>query len=190
MSRFVWPIHCHEKKLADIEKQRITWLQLHPAPRSEEKEREYWNLFGGRIEQLLDEGSGGCLLKEKRVSQIVQDALLKFDGIRYELGSWVIMPNHVHVLVRPLGEYSLPKILHSWKSYTATKINRLLNRSQPLWQKESYDHIIRSQAAQKRIEKYIDENPIKAKVEAASSRLISTNKRQDAASTFWEPHHD
>lgn len=174
-----------KQKIIKIEQQRLLWLQLNPPPLSEEKEKEYWRLFGGRMEQLLDEGYGSCVLKQKHISKIVEEALLKFDKVRYDLGSWVIMPNHVHVLVRPRKGYPLSKILHSWKSFTATKINKLLNRSRPLWQKESYDHIVRSESAQKRIEKYIDESPKKARIKAASSRLFEQKlKRQDAASTL------
>jgi REP element-mobilizing transposase RayT len=67
-----------------------------------------------------------------------------------------VVPNHVHVLVTPLGDYSLSSIVHSWTSFTATKINRELNSTGALWQKESFDHIVRSSAS---LEKFRQYNP-------------------------------
>lgn len=64
---------------------------------------------------------------------IVQRALQCFDGERYELGAWVVMPNHVHVVIRPFPGEALAKILHSWKSFTSHQINQQLGRSGPLW---------------------------------------------------------
>jgi len=74
------------------------------------------------------------------------------------------MPNHVHVLVMPLKNIGLCKVLHTWKSFTANPINRILQRRGKLWQSESYDHILRSPEAFQRIREYILNNPVKAKL--------------------------
>ena len=56
----------------------------------------------GRIERFADQGHGACWLKDARVGEVVQDALLHFDGERYRLLAWVIMPNHVHAVIETL----------------------------------------------------------------------------------------
>jgi type I restriction enzyme R subunit len=107
----------------------------------------------------LDQGHGACWLRQPAVAQIVANALRHFDGERYALGKFVIMPNHVHALVTPMDRYELAEILHSWKSFTAHAINKLLQRSGRVWQDESYDHILRDAAALARLEEYIRDNP-------------------------------
>jgi REP element-mobilizing transposase RayT len=72
------------------------------------------------------------------------------------------MPNHVHVVFQPFEGHSLDKTLHSWKSYTSTLANKLLNRSGAFWQREYYDHIIRNEKQFHRIIEYVLENPQKA----------------------------
>lgn len=72
------------------------------------------------------------------------------------------MPNHVHVLVKPLKEHKISDILHSWKSYTANQINKRESCSAQLWMHESYDHIVRNEDSLKYIRRYIKQNPAKA----------------------------
>ena len=115
-----------------------------------------------KIQNILDSGAGECLLRNKGNAQIVADAMLFFDNQRYKLGHWVIMPNHVHLVVKPINGYSLSDILHSWKSYTAKMINKNTGRDGILWQDESYDHIVRSESQLHFLIKYIEDNPIKA----------------------------
>ncbi|MCC6463785.1 MAG: transposase [Planctomycetes bacterium] len=114
------------------------------------------------VDKLLNAGHGECLLGRPGCAEIASAALKHFDGQRYRLLAWAIMPNHVHVLFTPLLGFRLPSILHSWKSFTANRINRLLNRSGPLWQPESYDHLIRDRADLMHHLHYIRENPAKA----------------------------
>jgi len=89
-----------------------------------------------RFEALLDAGHGEGLLTLEQAATIVQAALLKFDGARYRLHAWCVMPNHVHVLATPLGDWSLSAILHSWKSFTAKQINKALSREGTVWWEE------------------------------------------------------
>ena len=84
------------------------------------------------------------------------------------------MPNHVHALVKPLGEHKISDILHSWKSYTANEINKHENLSGKLWMRESYDHIVRNEGSLNCIRHYINQNPVKAGItvsEASSPPL-------------------
>src|SRR5687768_10046001 len=77
-------------------------------------------------EKYLDRGYGQCFLKILAVAQIVKDSLLKYDGDRYKLFAWVVMPNHIHFLLRTLAGQKLEKIMHSLKSYTASESNKVL----------------------------------------------------------------
>ena len=170
------------EKLAQWESERADWVRNHPEPHSGADRREYFELFSERFQQWLDQGHGACVLAQPELKQIVEGALRHFDGQRYRLGEFVIMPNHVHALVTPLDEHELSAILHSWKSFTATEINKRLGKSGAFWQKESFDHIVRSPASLEKFAHYTRENP--KKVAATSSRLPSSPKRQDAASTL------
>jgi hypothetical protein len=80
------------------------WLQKHPQPWSPEDAREYWREFQARKERWLDAGHGSCALRDPVRRTVVVEALHHFDGERYELDAFVVMPNHVHVLVTPQDE--------------------------------------------------------------------------------------
>lgn len=129
-------------------------------------EERLWNLE----EAELDRGFGACPLRRPEVATLVETALRHFDGNRYALGRYVIMPNHVHVLVTPLGEHALPDILHSWKSYTANSINRQLGRQGRLWQEESFDRIVRDDQRLLSFDCYIAANPAQAGLPADAAR--------------------
>ena len=70
----------------------------------------------------FDAGHGCCLLREPAAACLVQDALLCFDGVRYRLLAWVVMPNHVHVLFQPLEGWTMARIVASWKSFTGRRL--------------------------------------------------------------------
>jgi len=115
-----------------------------------------------KAERLLDGGLGHCHLRDARVGQIVADALRRFDGEKYELFAWCVMPNHVHVLFAPLVRHQLGAILHSWKSFSAQEANRILGRTGRFWQREYFDHLVRNEASLRRIVEYVKENPKRA----------------------------
>jgi hypothetical protein len=144
------------EKINSLCLEREAWLRVHQPPLTDQEEKEFWERFGSRIEKSLDAGHGDCLLAKPGVRGIVDEALRYFDGERYELGCFVTAANHVHVLVRPLGGHELSGIIQAWKSYTAKQINRALGRKGPVWQKESYDHIVRGASALWHIERYIE----------------------------------
>lgn len=75
------------------------------------------------------------------LADLVAGAIRFFEGQRYELRAWVVMPNHAHVVLWPMPGHSLSDILHSWKSFTSHEINkRLPTKVVPFWQSESYEH--------------------------------------------------
>ena len=150
-----------ESVIRKIRQQREDWEKTHPQPWDEEMMKERNRLFTMRYEDLLDDCHGSCCLREAGVGKIVAEALLFFDGERYEMDSFVVMPNHVHALFRPLGEHFLEEIAHSWKSFSAKQINKLLGGSGTLWQKENWDRLIRSQSHFDWTRRYIAKNPRK-----------------------------
>ncbi len=115
-----------------------------------------------RIEALLDAGQGACWLREPRIADIVEGALLHFDGERYQLLAWCVMPNHVHVLIETREDHPLDTILHSWKSFTAKAINKTLERSGKVWQEDYHDRYIRDANHFEATIAYIEGNPVKA----------------------------
>jgi REP element-mobilizing transposase RayT len=115
-----------------------------------------------RIEQYLDQGHGSAALRRRDVAEVVQDTLLRNDGDRYALHAWVVMPNHVHALLTLAEGDELPKVLHSWKSFTASAANRLLGRRGPFWQREYWDRFIRNTRHHDAARGYIEENPVQA----------------------------
>ena len=119
-----------------------------------------------RIEAWLDAGHGECLLKHPEAAEIVENSLRFFDSGRYELHAWVIMPNHVHVLVRMLGSHTLGDAIRGWKSFTARKINALLGHEGSIWQEDYWDRYIRNERHYEQAVAYIHENPIKAGLSA------------------------
>ena len=115
-----------------------------------------------RIEAWLDAGHGECLLRNPRAAKIVEDSFLLYHGKRYLLHGWVIMPNHVHLLVRMLSTYALSSMIQGWKSFTTRQINQLLCREGTVWQREYWDRYIRNQHHYDNSLAYIHENPVKA----------------------------
>lgn len=120
--------------------------------------KEYINKFGKAVDQWLDNNYGNCLLKKQSNRKIVEDALLFFDGKRYDLVAFVVMPNHVHILMRIKEGNELTEIMRSIKSFTAKSINKNENRTGPVWQSESYDRLIRGQKHFENIVRYIIAN--------------------------------
>lgn len=115
-----------------------------------------------RIEHALDSGHGDALLSDPKVANLVENAFLFFDGARYRLLAWVIMPNHVHVLITPFAGHSLSSITHSWKSFTAKQANKILSRTGVFWATEYFDRAIRDEAHLADALDYFAMNPVKA----------------------------
>ena len=129
---------------------------------STKDQREYERRIGIKLNESLDAGYGSCVLRRNETAKIVTESLDHFHGERVETGDSIVMPNHVHALMTPLAGFELEDILHSIKSYTANQINRLLSTSAALWQRESYDHIVRDGEQLLAYQRYISLNPEKA----------------------------
>jgi REP element-mobilizing transposase RayT len=148
-----------QAKLHQWLEEKEAWLKQHPEPHTDAEKADFWERFPARFHRWLDANYGACVLKTCEVKTCMEEILRYFDGARYYLGEFVVMPNHVHAVTTPNAGYALSDILHSWKSYSANKINAMLGRRGTLWQGESFDHIVRSAAHLERINGYIRENP-------------------------------
>jgi len=161
------------EKIIQLDKERDFWLSAHPKPWDEETEEEFHARFSHVIDELLDAGSGSCLLKDPRLSRIVSDSLLHFNHIRHEIESFIIMPNHVHVLFSIIEPYKLEQIVKSWKGFSARKINAALDRKGDFWQEDYWDRMIRSENHLRKCKEYIIENPQKAHLEDGAYYLYN-----------------
>lgn len=129
-----------------------------------------------QLEAYLDRGIGECWLRDPRVAALVEEALSFHHGGRYELLAWCVMPNHVHLLVH-VWDWPLAKILQNWKSITAVRANRILDRSGPFWQREYWDTFMRSEEQEQTAVRYIESNPVRAKLCRAAEDWQCTSAR-------------
>jgi type I restriction enzyme R subunit len=125
-----------------------------------DKERaDFQETFNRCRETFLDSCHGRCLLKRPELAKIVADSLLHFDGERYRMGDFIVMPNHVHLLaVFPTAE-ALKEQCDSWLHYTAFRINKEIGEKGKLWQQEPFDHLVRSPQQYEYLRSYIADNP-------------------------------
>ena len=116
-----------------------------------------------RLESYLDRGMGECWLRQPAIAELTEGALRFFDGKRYRLAAWVVMPNHLHVLVEiwdvPMGE-----AIKSWKDFVCKKANKLLKRQGAFWEREYLDTAIEDEQHRQTAIRYIENNPTKARL--------------------------
>ena len=157
-----------QEVLLDFERERAERLRLlHQAERqgwpTKDSEETIHRDFRRRVERYLDKGHGACHLRRPDVAELVARAIRHFEGQRYLLSGWVIMPNHVHVVLWPMPNYLLSDILKSWKQFTARRAKPMVGMGEePFWQPECYDHWIRDDNEKARICRYIRNNPVSA----------------------------
>jgi type I restriction enzyme R subunit len=152
--------------------ERAAWSRLHPQPWDVETESDYHATFSTAVDEWLDAGSGSCVLRNPDLAGIVSDALLHFDGKRYLMDAFVVMPNHVHVLFCLLAPHRLESVVQSWKGFSAREINRRLGKHGRLWQPDYWDRLIRNEGHWLKCREYIRENPIKARLPQNQYRLF------------------
>ncbi len=127
------------------------------------KHREAGRERRRQLEAYLDRGLGECWLRQPAIAKLTEDTLRFFDGQRYRLVAWVVMPNHVHVLV-DVWETPLAELVKSWKSFTGREANKLLGRRGEFWEREYLDTVIEDEAHRRTAVRYIENNPTKAKL--------------------------
>jgi REP element-mobilizing transposase RayT len=124
--------------------------------------------------------SGPLWLEEPRIAKLVVETIVAGERERgfYELSAWVVMPNHVHLLILP--KVAMPDITRWLKGSTARRANQLLGRTGlPFWQDESYDHWVRNTKECDRIIGYIEENPV-------SAGLVASMELWPWSSAAWQ----
>ena len=152
-----------------------------------------------KIQSWMDAGHGSCVLRVPHIGRMVQESLLFFDGQRYRVIAWVVMPNHVHVLFQTLSGWPLAKIVASWKKFTARAIcdyrrtqstvpgpATLPKDNSPVWHREHWDRFIRNESHLYQAMEYIHYNPVKAGLTAcaedwpwSSARYFCENDNQE-----------
>jgi putative transposase len=162
--------------LARWDGERRSWLEAHGISGypdssnwqkeldrlSEDKRRMFSRMNAKRLFVELDQCHGECWLRNGAVREVLAESMRHFDGSRWRVGDFVIMPNHVHLLVVMAEGSELEEVLYSVKRFSARKINEVLKRNGRVWQKEYYDHIVRDRAELFRVRKYIVDNSNRA----------------------------
>lgn len=125
----------------------------------------HWELKGSTyfVTVRVDEKVGKPFL-DPMIARFMVSALCREDNKKFSLQAFVIMPDHLHFICKPLYEYTLSKIMQNLKGSTAYQINKLLNRTGKFWQAESFDHLIRDGISLREKWEYIRENPVKARL--------------------------
>jgi REP element-mobilizing transposase RayT len=122
-----------------------------------------------QLEGYMDKGLGECHLRRTEIAQLVEDSLRNYSDPagapepRYELRAWVIMPNHIHALFRT-GSVPMSTIVDLWKGRTSRLANGLLGRTGEFWHADYFDTFMRDSVHERRTIRYIENNPVKAKL--------------------------
>lgn len=157
------PVMAEIQREAEHWRQRLTEAAMthggHLPPEEQAAWQEFQRVRLRKLEMLLDQAHGDCLLRAPDARRLVSDALTHFEGERCETLAFTIMPNHVHVLCRPLAEHRLEDLCGSWKWFTAQRIKPI---GSSLWQEENFDRIIRDGDHYTQTVRYIAKNPVKA----------------------------
>ncbi len=160
--------------LQQWEREKQEWLRLHGheaakhwsvvVPTLGESDRaDFHKRFNRCREEFLDACHGRCLLRPE-LAQIVADSLLHFDGDRYRMGDFIIMPTHVHLLAAFATAEGMKQQCDSWLHYTAWQVNRAIGAKGKFWQQEPFDHLVRSVQQYEYLRQYIAENPRNARL--------------------------
>jgi putative transposase len=148
-----------QEKVAELKQNRAQWMHLNPPPHTPEQQQEYRRIWTVRIENLMDAGYGKCVLRDPECRAMLEATMRYDDAVRYRLGEFVIMPNHVHALLHVLPNQDLSEIVKAWKSISARRIGRRLGQLGSYWMDEYFDHAVRADEALERFVSYIRQNP-------------------------------
>ena len=147
-----------------VEREAITAQALAAKrPLTWHEQDELFRWYSVRVDKYLDAGHGDCWLARPEIADLVAGAMQFHFGERFDLHAWVVMPNHVHAVLRPKPDWTFSKMLKSWKGFTAREANRLLKRTgTTFWQVESFDHLVRDDDDLHRCCYYTTMNPVNA----------------------------
>ena len=143
----------------------IAQAQAAKRPLTWHEQEELFRWYSTRVDTYLDAGHGDCWLARPELAELVAGAIRFHASQRFKLHAWVVMPNHIHAVLRPRPDWTLSEILKSWKGFTAREANRLLKRTgTTFWQVECYDHLIRDDEDLHRCCHYTTMNPVNARL--------------------------
>lgn len=114
-----------------------------------------------RLEECLDRGYGACWFRQPVLADLAEGALRFFDGQRYQLEAWVVMPNHLHLVVQ-IWQTPLSALSKSWKGFIAREANQILGRKGTLWEREYWDTLMEDEEQFRKAVNYTENNPAKA----------------------------
>ncbi len=142
------------------------------------------------VESYLDSSDKPSFLARPDIAAIVQQALLHFDGVRYHLLAWVVMPNHVHVILQPLSPHDLTSIVQSWKGWSAREANRALGRRGRFWSVDYFDRYIRDDEHLARATDYLEMNPVRAGLRRSPEEWQWSSAKARAGKPALHERHD
>jgi len=160
--------------LHEHDRDRNTWLRIHPKPWEPNIELEYHRRFSSRLDRWMDEGHGSCCLANPDNAHIVGDTLNFFEGTHCHQIAWIVMPNHVHTLFELSPNHHLSALIQSWKRYSANRINAARKTRGALWQRDYFDRLIRHREHYERTIRYIRRNPAKARLSEGQFLLFES----------------
>lgn len=110
----------------------------------------------------IEHNFGLKLFASPEAAEMVEQTLLHFDGERYRMYAWCVMPNHAHAIVEQLEGWPLANVVHSWKSFSANAVNRALGRTGSVWMREYFDRFMRDNDHLNTTISYVEGNPVSA----------------------------
>ena len=156
-------------KLRIWKDERQVFLDAHPEPWEPEVEREYHHRFPDRLEEWMDLGSGSCLLGNEANRRLLEEILMHCQGDKVLHQASVIMPSHIHLLLKPLAP--LEELVKAWKSFSARKI-----AGKSIWQANYRDTLIRDGLHFANAVRYIRKNPVKARLRDSQFTLWQSER--------------
>ncbi len=161
------PIEAIEKLREEKERSERLLAQIaDPAERAQQTDLASRRWFG-KWDEFLDKACAPTHLANPQIADMLAESIHYRDGKAYSLEAFCIMPNHGHLVFKPLENtggnlHSLATIMHSLKRHTARQANLILGQEGTFWQHENYDHFVRDDDELGRIIRYVLHNPVKA----------------------------
>ena len=148
-----------QSKLLEYKEMKIRWECENPKPWDEQTQQRYNDTFTPTVDKWIDAGYGSCMLKDSKVRDSLSNVMMHFDGERYTVHAYVIMPNHVHALLTPMPGNTIQKIVGSWKQYATNEFKKYMDIKGSVWEHECFDHLIRNADYFSKTLLYIMNNP-------------------------------
>lgn len=151
-------------RLRELVELKRRWELANPGPKTEAKWEKYGREVTARIEEWLDDGYGSSYFREPQHAELLANAMRHYHETRCEVRCFVVMPNHAHAIMKPLGNNALEQTLGLIKGFVSHEINEYYGTTGANWEQESYDRIIRDLTHLENVIRYIENNGPKAKL--------------------------